>query len=66
MHDTDVALAQLAVPQSATATTPVTVMSAGAKSMPVSVTLATADATLYGAAAVITGAAKETSELPEP
>ena len=56
-HATDVAVVQLDVAQSASATTAVTVPSVGAKLVPVSVTLATTDATLYGDAAVATGAA---------
>ena len=56
MHAADVAVVQLVVLQSASARTAVTETSVGAKIMPVSVTLAAADATLYGAAAEITGA----------
>ena len=58
MHATDVAVVQLDVAQSASATTAVTVPSVGAKLVPVSVTLATTDATLYGDAAVAAGAAR--------
>ena len=46
MHATDVCVVQLLVEQSAIATKAVTVASAGAKSMPVSVTLAVIEATL--------------------
>ena len=57
MHATDVAVVQLLVEQSASASTAVTVASVGAKSMPVRVTLATiAYPTLYGDDVVITGA----------
>ena len=58
MHDTDVAVVQLAVPQSASATAAVTVVSDTTKFSPASVTLATADTTLYGDTAVITGPAR--------
>ena len=46
MHATDVCVVQLLVEQSAIATKDVTVASVGAKSMPVSVTLAVLEATL--------------------
>ena len=55
-HATDVAVVQLDVAQSASATTAVTVPSLGAKLVPVSVTLATPDPALYGEATVTTGA----------
>ena len=56
MHPADVADVQLVVAQMARARTAVKVGSAGAKFMPVSVTLAEAEATLYGNDAVRTGA----------
>ena len=59
MHATDVAVVQLAVLQSASAITLVTVASVGPKLMPVRVTLLVFEPTLCGAAAVITGAAKQ-------
>ena len=57
MHATDVAVVQLVVLQSASASTAVVVASVRAKLAPVSVTLATTDPTLYGNAAVIAGPA---------
>ncbi len=58
-HTTDVAAVQLLVAQLARAMLAVCVASAGAKPMPVSVTLAAADATLYGEPAVRTGAVEK-------
>ena len=55
MHSTDDAVIHLDVPQSASPSTAVVVASVGPNDMPVSVTLATADGTLYGDAAVTTG-----------
>ena len=56
MHAADVADVQLVVAQLASASTAVKVGSAGAKFMPVRVTLAEAEATLYGDDVVRTGA----------
>ena len=56
MHAADVAVVQLLVAQLASANTAVNVASAGAKFMPVRVTLAVADATLYGEDAARAGA----------
>ena len=55
-HDTDVDVVQLVVAHSASESTADWERSVGAKFMPVSVVLATNDATLYGADAVTTGA----------
>ena len=59
MQATDVAVVQLLVEQSAIASTALTVASIGAKFIPVSVTLATAEMTLCGEEAVMTGPAKQ-------
>ena len=56
MHATDVAVVQLLVEQSAVATVAANVAFEGAKSIPVIVTLAIIEATLYGANVVSTGA----------
>ena len=56
MHATDVADDQLDVVQSASPSSPVAVISLGPNSEPVSVTLSSTDATLYGDAAIIMGA----------
>jgi len=56
MHATDVAVVQLLVEQSAIANTAVGVTFVVAKLMPVNVTLAVIEATLYGADVVNTGA----------
>ena len=56
MHAADVAVVQLLVAQSASASTAVEVESAGPKFVPVRVKLTEADATLYGDDAVRTGA----------
>ena len=61
VHDTDVAAIQLVVAQSASASFPVAVAFIGPNSKPASVTLAFAEATLYGDDAVITGAVGVTS-----
>lgn len=66
MHAADVAVVQLVVLQSASPRTAVTETSVGAKIMPVSVTLAAADATLYGAAAEITGPSNVNTALDDP
>ena len=58
MHATDVAVVQLVVLQSASASRAVCVALAVPNSMPASVRLATAEPMLYGNAAVIVGAAK--------
>ena len=56
MHDADVAVVQLLVAQLACASTAVNVSYAGAKLMPVSVTLTETEAVLYGDDTVRTGA----------
>ena len=56
MHAADVAVVQLVVAQLASANTAVNVAYAGAKFMPVRVTLAVADTALYGDDPVRTGA----------
>jgi hypothetical protein len=56
MHVTDVAVTHPAVLQPPSISRAVTVVSVGAKLMPVSVTLAASVTTLYGDTAVITGA----------
>ena len=58
MHAAEVAVVQLVVAQMACANTAVSVAYAGAKLVPIRVTLAAADATLYGEDAVKTGAAE--------
>ena len=60
MHAADVAVVQLLVAHSASAIMAVTVASAGAKFMPVSVTMEETEATLYGDDSVSTGAASST------
>ena len=62
MHATDVAVVQLLVEQSAIANTAVIVTSVVAKPMPVNVTLAVIEATLYGVDAVNTGAVEYRDE----
>ena len=58
MHATDVVVVQLVVEQSARDITATGEASVGAKFVPVNVTLTTPDPTLWGAAAVTTGASK--------
>ena len=63
MHNTDVAVAQPVVAQTARDTTAAGEASAGASSTPVSVMLATPEPMLYGAAAVTTGAVPRGSQI---
>ena len=63
MHAADVVVVQLVEVQSERASTPVTVASTGAKFMPVSVTLAAAEATLYGDEEDRTGAKRVASKI---
>ena len=58
MHAADVAVVQLLVAHSASASTAVTVASIEAKLVPINVMLTAAEATLYGDEAVSTGAVK--------
>ena len=60
MHLTDVAVVQLLVEQSAVATAAATVVSEGAKFVPINVTVAVTETALYGESAVRTGAARKT------
>ena len=59
VHATDVAVVQLVVLQSATASTAVCVSFAAPNSMPASISVANPKPTLYGDAAVMAGAATE-------
>ena len=59
MHATDVAVVQLVVKQSAVATVAANVVFERAKSMPIIVTLAVIEATLYGANVDNTGAEEQ-------
>jgi len=63
MHVADVAVVQLLLAQSARASMAVAVASVGAKFVPISVTLAMTETTLYGDDAVKTGASMVTKTL---